>query len=279
MIRTTALGMNARNIYAVYPNNSTQGILSVNDKVETKELLTENNVAVPKTVAVIESMFELESLGKYLVSDVVLKPAHGSGGGGILLLSPVNENSWQSPSGTKYNFQDIIQHAAEILHGRFSFGDDDVILIEELLIAHDEISSLHPPGLADIRLIYLNNEPLLAMLRMPTIASDGKANLHQNGVAAPIDMDSGVIGKVFDGNGYSENHPDGAKVEGVILSSWKDVISVAEASVKCAPIGYVGVDIVIDKRLGPVVLELNARPGLEIQNVNLKSLAPWVLRN
>lgn len=271
--------MNARNIFAVYPNNSTAGILSVNDKVETKELLAANNVPVPRTIAVIESMFELKGLGQYLDSDVVLKPAHGSGGGGILLLSPAGEGSWQSPSGTKFSFQDIIQHAAEILHGRFSFGDDDVILIEELLIAHEDVSDLHPPGLADLRIIYLDNDPLLAMLRMPTISSDGKANLHQGGVAAPIDIETGVIGKVFDGSGYSEFHPDGSKVESVKLTLWDDVMSVAKAAVECAPIGYVGVDIVIDKRLGPVVLELNARPGLEIQNVNLKSLAPWVLKS
>lgn len=279
MIQTKALGMNARNIFAVYPNNSTQGILSVNDKVETKELLTANDVPVPKTIAVIESMFELEHLSKHLKSDVVLKPAHGSGGGGILLLSPNAQGTWNSPSGTEYNYQDILQHAAEILHGRFSFGDDDVILIEELLIAHEDISNLHPPGLADIRLIYLKEEPLLAMLRMPTIASDGKANLHQNGVAAPIDISTGIIGQVFDGYGYSDYHPDGQKVESVKISSWSEVMKVAHSSVLCAPIEYVGVDIVIDKRIGPVVLELNARPGLEIQNVNLKSLAPWVLKN
>lgn len=279
MIHTEALGMNARNIFAVYPNNSTKGILTVNDKVITKELLLANNVPVPKTMAVVESMFELEALSEHLKTDVVLKPAHGSGGGGILLLSPNDKGSWNSPSGTEYSYQDIVQHASEILHGRFSFGDDDVILVEELLIAHEDVSGLHPPGLADIRIIYLENEPLLAMLRMPTIASDGKANLHQDGVAAPIDINSGIIGQVFDGDRYSDFHPDGKKVKGVQLSSWNEVMKVAQSSVECAPIGYVGVDIVIDKRLGPVVLELNARPGLEIQNVNVKSLAPWVLKN
>jgi len=34
------------------------------------------------------------------------------------------------------------------------------------------------------------------------------------------------------------------------------------------PLNYVGVDIVIDETDGPLILEINARPGLEIQNIN-----------
>jgi predicted ATP-grasp superfamily ATP-dependent carboligase len=36
-------------------------------------------------------------------------------------------------------------------------------------------------------------------------------------------------------------------------------------------LGYVGVDIVLDVS-GPMVLEVNKRPGLEIQNTNLAGL-------
>jgi len=33
-------------------------------------------------------------------------------------------------------------------------------------------------------------------------------------------------------------------------------------------LGYLGVDVAIDETAGPLVLELNARPGLSIQNAN-----------
>ena len=41
-----------------------------------------------------------------------------------------------------------------------------------------------------------------------------------------------------------------------------------------APLGYLGVDIVLDRELGPMMLELNARPGLAIQIANNQGLAP-----
>ena len=38
------------------------------------------------------------------------------------------------------------------------------------------------------------------------------------------------------------------------------------------PLGYLGVDLVVDAELGPMVLELNARPGLTIQLANRRGL-------
>jgi hypothetical protein len=32
-------------------------------------------------------------------------------------------------------------------------------------------------------------------------------------------------------------------------------------------LGYPGVDLVIDEELGPLVMEVNARPGLQVQNI------------
>jgi glutathione synthase/RimK-type ligase-like ATP-grasp enzyme len=39
-------------------------------------------------------------------------------------------------------------------------------------------------------------------------------------------------------------------------------------------LGYVGVDIIIDERQGPMLLEANARPGLAIQIANARGLLP-----
>lgn len=43
-------------------------------------------------------------------------------------------------------------------------------------------------------------------------------------------------------------------------------------------LGYIGVDIVLDRDLGPLVLELNARPGLSIQLANKIGLLPRLQR-
>jgi glutathione synthase/RimK-type ligase-like ATP-grasp enzyme len=39
-------------------------------------------------------------------------------------------------------------------------------------------------------------------------------------------------------------------------------------------LGFVGVDVVHDEHRGPLVLELNARPGLAIQLANRRGLRP-----
>lgn len=49
-----------------------------------------------------------------------------------------------------------------------------------------------------------------------------------------------------------------------------------EAAARCdeAPgLNYLGVDVVLDEERGPLVMEVNARPGLEIQNVSGFGLA------
>jgi D-alanine-D-alanine ligase-like ATP-grasp enzyme len=40
------------------------------------------------------------------------------------------------------------------------------------------------------------------------------------------------------------------------------------------PLGYAGIDVCLDERRGPVVIEVNARPGIEIQNALQKGLVP-----
>jgi len=51
------------------------------------------------------------------------------------------------------------------------------------------------------------------------------------------------------------------------------LLSLAKPSYRAIPLGYLGVDICIDAERGPLVLEVNARPGLEIQNIKNRGIA------
>jgi hypothetical protein len=53
---------------------------------------------------------------------------------------------------------------------------------------------------------------------------------------------------------------------------WHDVVAAARRCSAATGLGYVGVDLVIDAVCGVQVLECNAYPGLEIQNVNAAGL-------
>ena len=67
-------------------------------------------------------------------------------------------------------------------------------------------------------------------------------------------------------NNIVEQHPDtGYKTTGIEIPHWDTILRLATECADKVGLGYLGVDIVIDRKLGPLMLELNARPGLNIQ--------------
>lgn len=268
-----ALGINARNLLGIAPRNGRPAIRLARDKVKTKVILADAGIPVPQTRAVLSTMWDLEGLANHLATPAAMKPVAGAAGGGVLLLQPYR-GEWITPGGQAFNEREVEAHAARILHGGFGVGDDDRVLIEDLLVPHAEVAAMHGGGIADVRLIFVDGEFALAMLRMPTVFSDGKANLHQGAVAAAID-ETGRLGPVFDGREHRDHHPDGPRVRGQMLPFWKEVQDFARAADAAMPLGWSGVDVVVTVD-GPVVLEVNARPGLAIQNVTRQSLKPWL---
>jgi Sugar-transfer associated ATP-grasp len=69
-------------------------------------------------------------------------------------------------------------------------------------------------------------------------------------------------------------HPStGVRLLGEKIPFWLEVMEAARRCSAALDLGYIGVDIVIDANAGVQVLECNAYPGLEIQNVNGAGLA------
>jgi hypothetical protein len=70
-------------------------------------------------------------------------------------------------------------------------------------------------------------------------------------------------------------HPDtAASIEGLQVPMWDELLVAAMKLADGLELGYLGVDFVLDVRLGPIVLEANARPGLAIQVANRRGLCP-----
>lgn len=268
-----ALGINARNLLGIAPRNHAKGMGLARDKVAAKVLLAKGGVPVPHTRCVVEDMWGLAALSPHLEGECVMKPASGSGGGGILILKKEGEG-FVGPSGRRLSLEEVQRHAAAILHGGFAFGGVDRVLVEDRLRLHPAVVGLHPAGISDVRVIFIDGQWAMSMLRMPTVLSEGKANLHQGGVAAPVDH-AGRLGLVFDGRHHTPQHPDGQRVAGCVLPDWDRVVAVSTRTATLFPLDYIGIDLVLTED-GPVVLEVNARPGLAIQNVNRISLKPWL---
>lgn len=275
-IKNEFLGINQRNVGFVFPSNPRRNYKLADDKILAKNRLIENGIACAPTFAIIEKVGEIpkvwEQMQKY--DKLAIKPANGSGGEGIKILKRNEAGKWYS--GSEEITLDLIHlHLASIIMGFFSFGSSDRVLIEECIIPHDCFHSIYPEGVADLRVILYQEQIALAMLRVPTDQSNGKANLHQGGLGIGIDIGTGTMTHGFNGESYFDRHPDnGAQIKGVEIPFWDEILSLSITTAQCFPLKYLGVDIVIDKEKGPLIMEVNVRPGLGIQMVNKKGLKP-----
>ncbi|HUI27349.1 MAG TPA: sugar-transfer associated ATP-grasp domain-containing protein [Candidatus Kryptonia bacterium] len=279
-LRQHALGINRRNQDLLLRYNPPRLVSLVDHKLRTKDVLAEHQLAVPATYARCARATRLVELSAEMArrADFVLKPARGAGGEGIVVIAGRDGDGFVKLSGARLTLRDLLAHAADIIGGAFSLSQTyDEVLLEQRLKNHPALAPFCPAGVADLRVVLLHGVPVMAMLRLPTIASDGRANLHVGGIGVGIELASGrpCFGVCRDRP--IERHPDTRQpLIDIGIPHWPEALRLAARAYDAIPLGFVGVDIVIDESLGPVILELNARPGLSIQLANRRGLRPPV---
>ncbi|HSM99339.1 MAG TPA: sugar-transfer associated ATP-grasp domain-containing protein [Gallionella sp.] len=270
----TVLSMNRRNLHYIYTRNQRKHFPLADDKLLAKEVLMAAGVRMPETYRTYSHFYQLRNLERELevFQDFVIKPAQGSGGNGIIVIVGRSGRDWLGISGKIYTLYDLQKHISDIIFGVFSFDLGDRAIIESRIIQHAEMQELSPLGLADVRVIMCDDMPVMSMTRIPTRQSDGKANLHQGALGVAIDIASGVTTHGRFLGEPMERHPDsGIHLIGRTLPYWPEIIELARLAARAVPLKYLGVDISISPD-GPQLLEINVRPGLEIQNVNERGM-------
>ena len=266
------LGINQRNADYIMRYNPRRLFPLVDNKLKTKQLALEQGIAVPPLLAVVEIQRQIKALSAFLVKhdDFVIKPAHGSGGNGILVITGRYGENFRKANGDLVTLDAIAHHVSNTLSGMYSLsGFSDQALIEYRVKFDPFFERMSYQGVPDVRVIVFRGVPVAAMVRLPTRESDGKANLHQGAMGIGINIATGIsCGGVYR-NGNCTVHPDtGESTENIQIPHWETILKLA---IKCADtvgLGYLGVDIVLDETLGPLMLELNARPGLNVQLAN-----------
>jgi len=279
------LGLNERNAEFIMRLNSRRNYPRVDDKVLTKKLALEAGMAVPDLYGVIANQGEVRTFSSIVenVESFVIKPAQGSGGDGILVVTGRSERKrdcFRLSSGVIISEGEILYHLSNIVGGQYSLsGNPDKALIEYCVRFDPVFANVSYQGVPDIRVVVYRGYPAMAMVRLPTRASDGKANLHQGAVGAGIDMGTGVtMNGVLDDEVVDE-HPDtGALIAGLEIPHWDFILESSAKGYEVTELGYLGVDMVIDRDLGPLILEMNARPGLNIQIANGAGLSNRIAR-
>lgn len=272
------LGMNKRNVSYISRYNQRSLYPLVDNKLKTKAILEQAGIMTPKLIGAIESQYDVSKLESLLhgQSGFAIKPAKGSGGKGIVVLSRNSEGQLIKPSGAVLSLADLQRHVSNILSGLFSLGGGtDIALVEELIEFDQNLGGYSYEGVPDIRVIVCRGYPVMAMIRLSTSASDGKANLHQGAVGVGLDI---ATGKPLNAIQFGEEiarHPDtGKNLSELEIPNWDVLLTLAARCFEVSGLGYLGTDIVLDKRHGPMLLELNARPGLAIQVANGTGLLP-----
>lgn len=269
------LGLNERNGEYIMRLNPRRYFPRVDDKELTKKLAIEAGMPVPELYGVIRSQAEVRRFADIVAvrESFVIKPARGSGGDGILVVTGRGKrksDSFRLANGLLITAAEIEHHISNVVGGQYSLsGNPDTALIEYCVHFDPLFAEVSYQGVPDIRVIVYRGYPIMSMVRLPTRNSDGKANLHQGAVGAGIDLSTGQTLKGVLGNDVVDEHPDtGALIAGLYIPRWDFILQASARSSEVTGLGYVGVDMVIDKDLGPLMLEMNARPGLNIQIAN-----------
>ncbi|MBI2317408.1 MAG: alpha-L-glutamate ligase-like protein, partial [Betaproteobacteria bacterium] len=208
--------------------------------------------------------------------DFVVKPARGSQGDGILVVTGRSGNHYRLADGGLMDQPALEFHVSNILSGVFSLGGQtDRAMIEYRVNFDPVFEKITFRGVPDVRIIVFLGVPVMAMVRLPTRAAKGKANLHQGAIGSGVDISTGRTMTAVRGDQVVSEHPDtGNPVRDVQVPRWDTLLEIAARSFELTGLGYLGVDIVLDRDLGPMILELNARPGLNIQIANRAGLRP-----
>ena len=177
--------------------------------------------------------------------EVIVKPSSGSCGQGVEKICVKDYDSLEL-------FQKLIKEERR--------------LVEEVATQCEEIAKLHPASINTLRVVTLNKKVVVAYLR---IGNKGYVvdNFNHEGLAAPIDINTGIIEKKAIDKQHNEYdvHPfTNEPIVGLKIPAWESVVKLCEEAATVVPeIGYVGWDVCVAKD-GPLLIEGNEFPGNDI---------------
>ena len=183
------MGMNQRNVNYIGRYNKRRLYPLVDNKLLTKKMALEHKVNVLTWIGCSERNIRSQNIINIFgdKKEFCIKPAQGSGGKGILVITNKVRAHYVKTSGQAISIHDLRRHVSNILAGLFSLGGKpDIALIEDLIHFDTCFEGYSYEGVPDTRVIVFQGFPVMCMMRLSTAASDGKANLHQGAVGVGI---------------------------------------------------------------------------------------------
>jgi len=280
---SSILGLNARTQLFSYRYNTLRGKKIADSKLQTAKILKEAGIPHP---VIYKKFHKLSDINEFdwntLPDSFALKPSRGLGGEGIIIVKKRagDGSGWITTQRARVTIDDLKLQALDILEGAYSMGNEpDVAFVQEYVGRHKAFRRYAYRGTPDIRIIVFNKVPIMAMLRLPTKESGGRANLHQGAIGVGVDIATGITTKaIWHGNLIKFKPGTERKLNGIKVPEWTKILETAVRAQIASGLGYLGVDIVLHPEKGPMVLELNAQPGLQIQLANMAGLKKRIER-
>lgn len=290
------LGINARTQLYSYKYNSKKGKKLANSKIQTARMLKVADIPSPTIFKKFNKSSDIENFNwESLPDSFALKPSRGLGGEGIVIVKKRADEDkkeggngngrkalgeWITTQRVRVKIDDLKLHTQDILEGAYSMGNvPDVAFIQEYVGRHKAFRKYAYRGTPDIRIIVFNKVPVMSMMRLPTKESGGRANLHQGAIGVGVDIATGITTKaIWHGVQIRLKPGTNRKLHGIKIPNWTKVLETAVRAQMVSGLGYLGVDIVLHPEKGPMILELNAQPGLQIQLANMAGLKKRIER-
>ena len=280
------LGINNRVGRYILRHNKRANYPLVDNKVLTAQRAAAWGIATPENYLIVENYGSLKNLHLKLLDydSFVIKPSKGSQGNGIIVIKEIIKEEkngevrilCRRSNDKLMEIDEVKHHISGILSGLYSLGgQSDTAIIQAKIDKHPIFDNFSYGGIPDIRVIVFEGFPVMSMVRLPTKSSDGRANLHQGAIGAGLNLSNGWTNNAVIRNQVIDVHPDtGHHLSGLKLPFWREILELAARCYDMVELGYLGADIVLTPDQGPILLELNARPGLGIQIANLAGLVP-----
>jgi len=269
--KNSILGLNYRNLkLQVY--NQKEAINFANNKLKTKHFFSVRGIPVPKLMGIFKNRedvnkFDFANLNK----DFVIKPNQGAEGKGIIPFKERKGDKFITISNKELTTNELKNHIINITQGIYNNGNKDTAFFEQRIKNSPELEEITYKGLPDVRVICFNQIPVMAMLRVPTKESDGRANLAENAMAIGINLSNGEPSYYYYNGKITKKDP----LNKNSIKRVPNFIRVLQIAVKCSQLSKLklaGCDVAFNEKNEPCLIEINARPGLKIQLANKDSL-------
>jgi hypothetical protein len=241
----------------------------VSDKAAFADHFRDHGIPAVPTLALFHSgAMTSDCADDAFRADLFVKPLVGKGGRGGQRWDYCGSDEYRSSQG-------LVLRRRELFARWLNKSVRKPLLVQPRILNHIALRSLNNGALSTIRLLTCLDEddrPELigAIMRMAIGKNVVVDNAHAGGIAAAVNLETGTLGPASDLGmsarlGWLNEHPTThARIEGVTLPCWPSVRKLVARAHSTIPGAVVlGWDVAITPD-GPLLIEANGGPGLEI---------------